>query len=171
MAGGLLSVLSVAAMVEACSCGTPPSPSSALREADRVFRGVVVNSTPMEIRAGAPSSNDPVVLEFDVKEVWKGAMEARVSLWTAREESSCGYPFEVGREYLVYTSRAMRKPVDGLPGLTTGRCSRTALLEEAGEDLADLPEGKELAPDKAAEQTPEKRSEKTDESEDRGASY
>ena len=93
-----LSVLSVAARVEACSCGTPSPSSSALHEADRVFRGVVMSSTPMEIRAGSPSSNDPMVVEFDVKQVWKGAMDAHVSLWTARDASSCGYPFEVGRE-------------------------------------------------------------------------
>ena len=166
-----IGVLSAVASAEACSCGTPPSPSSALHEADRVFRGVVVSSTPMEIRAGSTSSNDPMVVEFDVKQVWKGAMDARVSLWTAREESSCGYPFEVGREYVVYTSQAMRKPVDGLPGLMTGRCSRTALLEEAGEDLADLGDGKMIALDKTADKTPEKASEKQDESKNRSASY
>jgi hypothetical protein len=41
----------------------------------------------------------------------------------------CGFPFRVGREYFVYARQDYGR-------LTVSACSRTALLEEAGRDLA-----------------------------------
>ena len=144
-----LSILHVVAAAEACSCGTPPTPERALREADLVFRGRVTNITPV-LQSGSTteSSSDPMVVEFEVNRVWKGAGKARVSLWTARSEESCGYPFEVGREYFVYSTQGLRKPADNVPTLTTGLCTRTALIEGAEEDVTALGEGKEVAPEK-----------------------
>ena len=112
--------------VHACSC-TPRStlcgPPGEFWHASDVFSARVVR-----IERGSHSTERRVQVE--VIERWRGSVPAAgtVAVFT-RSSALCGYPFKTGREYLIYGSRSE----DGR--LTTGGCSRTALLERASEDV------------------------------------
>jgi hypothetical protein len=54
-----------------------------------------------------------------------------VEVWTAFGD--CGYPFQLGETYLVYADSDEESDV-----MTTGACTRTRRLSDAGEDLAYL---------------------------------
>lgn len=77
------------------------------------------------------SSADPVAVLFDVEQTWKNVNEEKVTVTTATNSASCGYEFEVGKEYLVYGYIQ-----DG--AIETTICSRTASLADATEDLSIL---------------------------------
>jgi hypothetical protein len=116
----------------ACSCMIPGPPLQEMANSAAVFSGRVVH---MEAPTGPMiSSADPVLVVFDVSEVWKGPEEAQIRLTTARDSASCGYEFMMGEEYLVYAYTQDN-------GLAAGLCTRTMLLANAGEDLAALGEG------------------------------
>ncbi len=125
--------------VYACSCMPPAPPQEALAEATAVFAGQVMA---VEVSEGpVNSSADPVQATFDVSQVWKGDITKSVTLTTPRESASCGFNFEVGREYIVYAW-------DDGDGLSTNLCSRTAELAPDLEDLDALGPG--AAPVEAA---------------------
>lgn len=65
---------------------------------------------------------------------WKGVSEDSIMLRTADSGPMCGYPFEQGRDYLVY---AYGDPEH----LDTGLCGRTQPFEAAFSDLAYLGPG------------------------------
>jgi hypothetical protein len=46
------------------------------------------------------------VAEFDVSKVWKGSKEAHMTVVTPSSDAACGVKFQVGSEYLVYSSSA-----------------------------------------------------------------
>ena len=80
-----------------------------------VFVGVVRDvDEPFRIFGG--SSADPVTVEFEVSEVHKGDVPARMTLTTAMDGASCGYAFTEGSRYLVFAA-------DYGLGLSTGLCS------------------------------------------------
>jgi hypothetical protein len=116
----------------ACSCPEPPPPEDALDEADAVFTGEVltVGSAPPD-RASAR-----IDVVFDVSEVWDGDVHERQGVTTESHTSMCGYPFEEGREYLVYA----RTTGEGVLGADL--CSRTTLLDGADEDLSAFGPGR-----------------------------
>jgi hypothetical protein len=98
----------------ACSCAQVTSEEAA-DNATIVFVGVVRDvDVPLRIFGG--SSADPVTVEFDVSEVHKGQVPARMSLTTALDGASCGYPFQEGGRYLVFAS-------DYGSGMTTSLCA------------------------------------------------
>ena len=82
---------------------------------------------------------------------WKGSIQDTVDVYSARGEESCGFEFEVGQNYLIYARiiekvenfglhiRLWLRKVE-LPVIVTGLCTRTRLLEDAAEDLAELPD-------------------------------
>jgi MYXO-CTERM domain-containing protein len=70
-------------------------------------------------------------VRFDVRRSWKGD-RAEVAVRTPAQRSACGYPFEEGREYLVYASRGQ----DGALWVTA--CDRTRPIEDAQGDLDAL---------------------------------
>lgn len=118
----------------ACSCAPEPEPRTALDAADAVFTGRVVGLTLVPRVPEEPSTSfiaEDVAVTIVVSAVWKGEPAERVTLYTAFTCCVCGYPFELGKTYLIY---AMQR--DGQ--LTTSICSRTRLLEKADEDLATL---------------------------------
>ena len=103
----------------ACSCAPPGTPLEAVAESELVFRGTVTSIGP---------SAEPGVfrVDFDVETVWKGPRAEAISLTTQQDTAACGYPFEERVEYVVYSWN----------GVDVARCSRTAPVEFAGEDLA-----------------------------------
>lgn len=127
---------------EACSCIGPQAPCAAVWQATAVFRGRVVSIAPMARTvslANLPRGvNYPGGLRvtFERFETLRGDLAgAQVEIVTESSEASCGYTFTQGAEYVVYAYAY--GGLDGVP-LSTSLCSRTALVEKAGEDLAYL---------------------------------
>lgn len=121
--------LATAPNAHACSCVVPPPPQEALEMSEEVFSGEVVEIS--EIPGG-------VSVGFSVSEEWKGVDQREIEVATSGGEASCGFSFEVGGEYLVYTSENTSSPG---PDTRTGLCSRTADLANAGKDLDALGAG------------------------------
>ena len=111
----------------ACKCVEPKSPTEELEESSAVFSGKVID----QLEKGRTQ-----FILFEVKESWKGLNESQVIVETVNSSSSCGYEFEDGKEYMVYTNET-----DG--HLQVSLCSRTDLLSAASEDLDGLGKGEE----------------------------
>ncbi|MBX3246165.1 MAG: hypothetical protein KF901_03180 [Myxococcales bacterium] len=112
------------AVAEACSC-LRATPAQARDGADAIFEGRV---TLLE------THEDHVRVTFAVTQQWKGVDSERLTLTTATNSAACGFPFAEGETYLVYAHAH-----EG--GLETTLCDRTALVTDAGEDLAALGSG------------------------------
>ncbi len=112
----------------ACSCGPEQTPQEALAESTVVFTGRVV---------ALSLDADEEILEavIEVKQGWKGVSAPYVKIHTHWKCCLCGYPVELGKEYLLYAAEVD----DGR--LFTGSCTRNARLESAGTDLAALGAG------------------------------
>ena len=125
----------------ACSCAPPPEPRVALESATSVFSGMAVDvkeeSSPGIMRRA---------VTFDVISSWKGANQAQIVVYTAMDGAMCGFNFEVGKRYLVYTSGEEANP-------NTGLCDRTKLLTVSGEDIAKLGPGKQPVANPAVQPT------------------
>ena len=115
----------------ACSCVTPGSPSEEMDTSAAVFMGRVVSVREFERDDGLMSSADPTTIEFAVSTVWKGPSYETMFLTTARSDSSCGFTFVEGEQYVVYSR----------DGSTVSLCSRTRSLSAAQHDLAELGKG------------------------------
>ncbi|MEH7379617.1 hypothetical protein V7138_03915 [Bacillus sp. JJ1533] len=120
----------------ACSCAQPESVKDELNRKTAVFSGKVIDLVDENKFSYTQSSADPIQVLFEVNESWKGPNTSQIIVSTARSGASCGFEFEVNREYLVYA-------YGDIDQLETGFCERTALLSVAGEDLAILGQGKE----------------------------
>lgn len=126
---GMLSVWT-SQPAHACSCMAPPPPQEALEQSDEVFTGEVVEISEI--------SGQSLSVRFSVSEVWKGVEQREIEVATPNNSAACGFSFEEGGEYLVYTNENM-----GGRGTdtSTGLCSRTADLANAGDDLDALGKG------------------------------
>ncbi len=133
----LFCLLLTASVALACSCIQPSPPQESLEQATAVFAGRVTN---IEKPFISTSSLDPITATFDVSQVWKGDITQTVAIRTAQDSASCGYPFELGQEYIVYAWADPDHPGE----LNTGLCSRTNLLFQAQEDVQAL--GQSLQP-------------------------
>jgi hypothetical protein len=69
---------------------------------------------------------------FEIEEAFKGIKGESVKIHTDAGGGSCGYPFEVGKEYLVYAYGASED------SLGTGMCSRTSPASNAQDELSML---------------------------------
>jgi hypothetical protein len=128
----------------ACSCaalpGTPQERASeALSGSTTVFSGEVVElekpppdttmveGTMLTVMGGGGRK---ATVTLRASEVWKGPRQQTVTITTEADSSmGCGYPFEEGREYLVYATG--EDPSVSL-------CSETKPLSGADADLALL---------------------------------
>ncbi len=108
----------------ACSCADPGTPAEALAQSELVFRGTVT-------WIDREDDERWVAVQFNVETVWKGSGAEAITLTTPADTAACGYPFEEGVEYVVYSWN----------GDDVGRCSRTAPVAFAGEDFAVLASG------------------------------
>ena len=114
---------------EACSCvGGIPLCESAWTS-DAVFSGEVLSVQRMSNETKEPFSS--VRVRFKVLESWRGDVSGVVEVKTGLGGGDCGYSFREGMTYLVYADSRRG-------GLSTGICSRTRPLSQAGEDLAYL---------------------------------
>ena len=69
---------------------------------------------------------------FSVERVWRGPGARTVTILTGRGGGDCGYPFERGRDYLVYGYR------NDSDVWSTDICTRTSEVADAAEDLSLL---------------------------------
>lgn len=121
----------------ACSCGAPGTPQEELAAFEAVFAGRVrsIEHT-FDLDAQSVSPWDHTRVGFTVNTVWKGDVTRSIEVATPPTGGSCGYPFEEGKEFIVY---AYGSAAEG--GFTASLCSRTAPLGEAQEDLQALGRG------------------------------
>src|SRR5688572_27739183 len=112
---GLLTLWSSPA--HACSCGTA-GVCDAAWTAGAVFVGHVVS---ME---SSPTGGR--IVQLAVLEGFRGFRLTQVAIATSASEGSCGYPFQIGESYLVYTDQS---PDSGT--LSASLCSRTRPLASA----------------------------------------
>lgn len=100
----------------ACRCSSLPSPLASFNNATAVFAGTLISVNQVEAT-------------FRVSQFWKGELSQNLVLRN-NLVSSCDLVFNassVGQEFLVYAQ-----------GDRAYLCSRTRLLSNAGEDLAEL---------------------------------
>ena len=128
----------------ACSCAQPPEPRDALEGASTVFSGKVVSVATEELSAGGSSR----AVTFDVISSWKNVNQKQIVVRTAMDSAACGFDFEVGKRYLVYTYDNEGNPYTGL-------CDRTKLLTVSGEDIAKLGPGKPPVANAAPQANPQ----------------
>lgn len=141
-----------ASEVLACSCGILSAENS-FEKSSFVFSAKVVG---FEYRKGIPNpmmdsyersfnkkiDYETLVVKFQVKSYWKGAMPSETILLTdatknsdgTSTSSSCDYRFKKDETYLVYAS-------GNLDELRTNFCMRTRPIKEAEDDLRTLGEG------------------------------
>jgi hypothetical protein len=119
----------------ACTCIPPKSPSKELEQSAAVFSGKVI-----EIRISEEETDIFAQVEavLEVERAWKGVDKKTVSVLTSSHSSACGYGFKKGERYLVYAGGNRDEK------LITSICSRTRRMNEAGDDLRELGEGKEI---------------------------
>ena len=126
-------------VAHACSCARPTSARRAAELSAAVFTGRVV-----EIRTVPGRFGPDLRVTFAVARAWKGSTATRAVVLTAASTSACGYPFVVGRTYLVFAAHEANGQLE------TGHCSRTAMLSHALKDATELGPGRVIEPDPMA---------------------
>jgi hypothetical protein len=115
--------LAMPAIAHACTCtGVVPS-SASFRASAAVFVGKVVRIDKQTAVAFDGNTT------FDVLHVFRGRLERQAVMLPGG--GTCSEPFEVGQTWLVYA-------FDSGGALTTNRCTRSRLRDEAAQDIAYL---------------------------------
>jgi len=104
-----------------CSCLKPPKTEKAYEVAQKVFTGKV-------LKVSEDLKKNKIV-SIQILESYKGVKTPTIEVKTANNSASCGFHFEVGKKYLVYTYGEQNE---------TNICSRTNALNLAEEDLKIL---------------------------------
>jgi hypothetical protein len=83
---------------------------------------------------------------FEVHYFWKGDPPDTITVYSARKGVSCGYEFQLDKRYIVYARLVDTPRIPTMwpddaefPALSTSKCSRTAGIAAASEDLRLLP--------------------------------
>ena len=123
-------ILILSSLVNACSCISWEGTEKAYEQSATIFSGKVID---IDEPPGITSSADFVRITFEVYDVWKGEKVNEIEVYTAIDFASCGYDFELNKEYLVYTYESEGK-------LFTDVCNYPKLLssEEAKEEVNEL---------------------------------
>ena len=137
----------------ACQCGHPGQAEEYARSA-AVFRGTVIGISQIpHLLLGArfhladlfcttnPAEAVPIGyllhgirVELEVEGIWKGEHKKRATVRTGAGGGDCGYPFELGKQYLVYASSYQDQP----GRFYSSTCSRTGTIESSRSDLESL---------------------------------
>jgi hypothetical protein len=119
-----------ASSVSACTCLLSPTAESL----DSVVKKAYKNSSAVFVGEVLEIVQKPnvffVEVKFAVEQKWNDRIEKTVAVTTGKGGGDCGYPFEVGKKYLVYAS-------NGNNILRTNICTKTALAEN-NKDIAVL---------------------------------
>lgn len=132
-----------------CSCAAPPPNATAQQLADWrgqgtdvIFEGTVQSGhldsvllqaptgeiVPANLEEGTPK----IIVTFTENRWYKGSQRNRVEVETGLGGGDCGFPFELGKRYLVYAYK------EDSGRFSTGICSATGLVEDKESDLAFL---------------------------------
>ena len=133
-----VSMISFSTSGSACSCMPNEDPATELQRYDAVFAGKVIG------KKKNPNDSMEYLVKMEVSKAWKEVEHKEVWITTSWDSASCGINFETDKEYIVYGM----KQEDGQYNVNL--CSRTALLDDATEDLDALGEG--YVPSKEVEQ-------------------
>lgn len=125
---------------EACSCAGPNPICSVYFGTPVIFRGTVVERTlvrpPVQTVKNLDGSTSQIMspgtykVRLAVSEIFRGGNgKHELTVYTAEQSSACGFPFEMGVEYVVFTYE--NKAGDQL---WTSKCSKTHALKQAGSD-------------------------------------
>ena len=123
----MMTIIAAPALVFACSCAPPPSAKDALQSSSAVFAG--------KVTAIAAAGKFHRAVTFEIASTWKGTKGKTVTVVTHKDGATCGYGFAKGKSYLVYASQVKEQ---GKMVLKTNICTRTRLLADAKQDLAEL---------------------------------
>jgi hypothetical protein len=144
MAFGLLSFGAYSGS-QACSCSTTGPAGyyrGLLQNTDAVFRGTVLRVQDLTAIPGRDLQLAALSLVvFRVNGAWKGIDQQVVYVFTGRRCCICGYPFEEGKEYVVW---ATRDDVLAPGELSTDICKSTREVHEASEQLKQLGKPKQV---------------------------
>ncbi|WP_299313222.1 hypothetical protein [uncultured Aquimarina sp.] len=94
----------------ACSCSDTDQPlgkkvKEAFLSADLIFTGKVIDIKEINTILPYKSSSDPVVYTFEVIQKIKGKTKKTIlKILSSNSGASCGYNFQLGESYLVYSS-------------------------------------------------------------------
>jgi hypothetical protein len=139
LSGIVALMLLIPSVGRACTCELPFSNKTlkqqvleARTKSEAVFSGKVV-----EIIENPQVFH--VIVKFKVQGSWKQINTDEVRVFTGRGNGDCGYRFEVGESYLVYSYKYNESD------LGTNICQRTMKLANAAEDLKVLGKGRQIA--------------------------
>ena len=133
----LVLILIPTSKVLACTCiGTNESLSKKVNkayvESDLIFTGKVI-SKEIKTNGKYQSSADPVIYKFEIIKKIKGEISVSViEVVSERDEQSCGYMFEVGKSYLVYSAESTHftSTTKTKSDFVTGLCRRNQKLNK-----------------------------------------
>lgn len=133
---GLVCIFVASVNAYACSCRQPEygetlsnQIKAAKSEAEAIFSGRVTKiSEQIEF--------EYVRVEFEVANVWKGAVKKNVMLLTGLHDGNCRFRFESGKVYLIYANSSSM--YTDSRELNTDMCHRTKLLVEGKGELRFL---------------------------------
>jgi hypothetical protein len=129
---GIAALFALPQVCFACSCIPAESPAESAAKANAVFRAQVVVVERLEGRQGAQYQR----AALRVTTVWKGTVTTETMIYTGSNSADCGYPFQMGGEYVIYANTNTATNDWPSAALTTSICSRTRPVAEAADDLA-----------------------------------
>jgi len=123
---------------QACTCMAPATAAQAFEKSSAVFRGRVTRiSRPFWDRVGITRTGNHQV-QFEITKRWKGAQSKSIVVSTRLSGEACGFPFEEGKEYLIYVAPG---PLD----IETGICTGTKHIAGAELEMEQLDQLKQSA--------------------------
>jgi hypothetical protein len=119
----------------ACSCAMPQAPAEAIAGAAAVFEGVARGEAVLVPGVVDPATHVAAVKQtFEVTRRWKGEIPARIEVFTAEHDSSCGKSYAAEQRYVVYAASEGGR-------LWDSSCSRSRVVGSASDDLTALGPG------------------------------
>jgi len=99
---------------------------------DVIFTGTVLSRKEVS-NTSRKVFGSPVMFTFKISEMIKGKLQhAQIEILTNSDGASCGYDFEVGKTYLVYSRQSdyYTHVTKSKSDLTTGLCTRNQKLKD-----------------------------------------
>lgn len=137
----VLALVFAADAAAACSCvvaGPPPTASQLLHGSHAVFTATVLGVEELKVPAGGNGSFSRIrAVALELHQAWRGLAHPNAIIFTGLGGGDCGYPFEVGKSYLVFASHAASGAE--VPGaLYTSICTATRPVADPGAPPPEL---------------------------------